>query len=93
MAITRGFPTVIHLAANADFTNFAYIGVYAGANTTAIINGSSVTMVGSSKIDIKVGSISGANVYALGVPMNSATGLSYSSEPEEHLGGSTYMEQ
>ena len=35
---------IIHAAADADLTNYAYFKVYAGADSTVTINGVSVTM-------------------------------------------------
>ena len=58
--------SVIHSASDADFTKYSYTQVYAGADTTATINGASVTMVGGSVLDIRVNSISGTDVYVIG---------------------------
>lgn len=100
MGLVNKFPSVIHAATNADFTNFAYFRVYAAANTTATINGTTVGMPAGTTIDIPVTAISGTNVFVLGTSMNSVTGLSYTGNTEtvdgiqsgEHLGGSTYTE-
>jgi len=93
MSGIRITPNTIHLAANADFDNYAYFEVYAGADTTAVINGESVTMGASSRIEIKVSSISGANVYVLGAPKNNFTGVSYSGTSNApQLGGSAFLD-
>ena len=66
---------IIHAAADADLTNYAYFKVYAGADSTVTINGVSVTMAKGSDIDIVVKSISAtAYVYVIGEPMNVITG-------------------
>lgn len=63
--------SIIHAAANANFSAFTYTQVYAGANATVTINGTSVTMAAGSTIDIRVKSISAAaNVYVIGDPLN-----------------------
>jgi hypothetical protein len=68
--------SVIHLAASADFSNFVYNTVYAGANTTATINGTTVTMVGGTKLDdLVIQSASGTNVYLLGYNKNITFGI------------------
>lgn len=60
-------PSIIHLAADADFTNYVYTVVYAGANATPTINGTVVTMGLGSSFNINLKSISAtANVYVLG---------------------------
>lgn len=74
MPLKVGTYSIIHAAADADTNNYAYYQVYAGANTTATINGTSVTMIGGSTLDISVSSISGTNVYVLGDPKNVTTG-------------------
>lgn len=59
--------SVIHESTSADLTNYSYTQVYAGANATVTINDTSVTMAAGSTIDIRVGSITGANdVYVIG---------------------------
>lgn len=98
MSLVNRFPTVIHAAGDADFTNFVYFQVYAAADTTATINGVDVDIPKGGSIEIKLTSISGTNVFVLGVPMNTVTGISYTGNVEnvngilsgEHLGGSTY---
>ena len=70
MPLKSGIYTVIHSAAEADTSSYTYNQVYAGADTTAVINGKSITMVGGSTIDILVGSISGATVYVIGDAKN-----------------------
>lgn len=66
---------IIHAAADADFVNYAYFKVYAGATGTVTINGVAVTMTAGSDIDIVVRSISAtANVYVIGEPLNVITG-------------------
>ena len=66
--------SIIHLAANADFSANTYSQVYAGAATTAVINGVSVTMAAGSRLDMMVKSISGASVYVLGDKKDVFTG-------------------
>lgn len=58
---------VIHTSANADFSGYTYVKVYAGAGATPTINGVTVTMIGGCSIEILVQSISGTNdVYVIG---------------------------
>jgi len=64
---------IIHAAADADFVNYAYFKVYAGATGTVTINGVAVTMTAGSDIDIVVRSISG-NAFLIGEPLNVITG-------------------
>lgn len=67
MALHTGVYSIIHAAADADFDNYVYLEVYAGANATPTINGTLVTMGGASKLNINVKSISAtANIYVLG---------------------------
>jgi hypothetical protein len=67
MAHINDIHSIIVAAANANFTAHTYTQVFAGADATPTINGVSVTMAGSSIINIKVKSISAtANVYLLG---------------------------
>jgi len=70
MPLKSGIYTIIHSSAEADTNNFTYNQVYAGASTTATINGKTVTMAGGSTIDILVSSIAGTDVYVLGDPIN-----------------------
>ena len=67
---------IIHEAANADFNNFVYFRIYAGANAAPVINGTSVTMAASSTLDVYVKTISGTltYVYLIGEPKNVADG-------------------
>ena len=74
MPLKIGTYSIIHLAADADTTKYAYYQVYAGANTTAVINGVSVNMIDGSTLDIVVKSISGTDVYVLGDPINVTNG-------------------
>jgi len=74
MPVSNRIFSIIHLASNANFSAYTYSQVYAAANTTAIINGTSVTMAAGSKLDIMVKSISGANVYVLGDKIDVFTG-------------------
>jgi hypothetical protein len=68
-------PSIIHLAADADFTNYVYTVVYAGANATPTINGTVVTMGAGSSFNINLNSISAtANVYVMGNKANTYTG-------------------
>jgi hypothetical protein len=63
--------SIIHTATNADFAAFIYTQVYAGANATVTINGTSVVMSAGSTINIRVKTISAtANVYVIGNPIN-----------------------
>jgi hypothetical protein len=70
MPLKSGIYTIIHAAVDADTANYSYNQVYAGANTTATINGVSVNMIGGSTIDILVKTISGTDVYVIGDPKN-----------------------
>ena len=61
--------STIHAAANANLSAYTYTQVYAGANATVTINGTSVTMAAGSTLNIVVRSISAAaNVYVIGNP-------------------------
>ena len=64
---------IIHAAADADFDNYAYFKVYAGATGAVTINGVAVTMTAGSDIDIVVRSISG-NAFLIGEPLNVING-------------------
>jgi hypothetical protein len=74
MPLHQGIYTIIHAAADADTVNYKYYQVYAGADTTAVINGVSVTMAAASTLDISISSISGTNVWVLGEPINTRNG-------------------
>jgi len=74
MPVSNRIFSVIHLAANADFSANTYSQVYAGADTTAVINGVSVTMGAGSRIDIMLKSLTGGNVYAIGDKKDVFTG-------------------
>lgn len=67
MALHTGVYSIIHAAADADFDNFVYLEVYAGADAAPTINGTAVTMAAASTLHLSVKSISAtANVYLLG---------------------------
>lgn len=67
MPLHTGVYSIIHAAADADFDNYVYHQVYAGANATPTINGVAVTMAAASVLEIKVKSISATNdVFLLG---------------------------
>ena len=67
MAHINDIHSIIVAAANANFSAHTYTQVFAGADATPTINGVSVTMAGSSILNIKVKSISStANIYLLG---------------------------
>ena len=66
--------SVIHLAANADFSANTYSQVYCGTAGIATINGVAVTMGAGSTIDITLKSLSGDFIYAVGSPKNTFTG-------------------
>jgi hypothetical protein len=67
MAHVNDIHSIIVASANANFSAHTYTQVFAGADATPIINGVSVTMAGSSILNIKVKSISStAGVYLLG---------------------------
>lgn len=74
MPLQSGVYSIIHEAASADTANYYYNKVYAGSNTTAVINGTTVTMAGGSELDINVKTISGADVYVIGGPINVVNG-------------------
>jgi len=74
MPLKIGTYSIIHAATDADTTKYAYYQVYAGADTTAIINGASVDMIGGSTLDITVKGISGTSVYVLGDPIDVTNG-------------------
>jgi hypothetical protein len=67
MPILNDMHSVIVAAANANFTAHTYTEVYAGADTSIVINGVPVTMGNGSSIRIRVKSVSGGtNCYLLG---------------------------
>ena len=67
MALHTGVYSIIHAAADADFDNFVYLKVFAGADATPTINDVVVTMAASSTLDLSVKSISAtADVFLLG---------------------------
>lgn len=76
MAFNKGY-SFIASASTADFNNYIYTEVYAGADATPTINGVVVTMAAGTSIEIKVKSISATpNVYLLGEKINVANGSS-----------------
>lgn len=63
--------SIIHTAANANFTAFTYTQVYCGSAGTPTINGTSVPMVAGTVIDIRVKSISSTSgIFIIGSPIN-----------------------
>lgn len=63
----RDLNYIIHETPQADLDMYVYTKVYAGANASPIINGSTINMVGGSSLEILIQSISStANVYVLG---------------------------
>tara|TARA_R110000772_G_scaffold17946_1_gene49765 strand:+ start:17412 stop:17672 length:261 start_codon:yes stop_codon:yes gene_type:complete len=67
MALRSGVFSIIHLSTNADFANYRYYQVYAGAGGAPVINGVAVTMAAASTLDISIKSISSvAGIYVLG---------------------------
>lgn len=67
---------IIHESGNADFDNFVYTKVYAGAAATPTINGTAVTMAAGTSIEIVLGNISNtANVYVIGYPAHLAQSI------------------
>jgi len=78
MAHINDIHSIIVAAANANFTAHTYTQVFAGADATPTINGVSVTMAGSSIINIKVKSITAtAGVYLLGEKKDVLQGSAY----------------
>ena len=65
--------SIIHAAADADFSANTYSQVYCSVTGGIVINGVSVAMIGGSKLDIMVKSISG-NAYVLGDKKDVFTG-------------------
>jgi len=93
MSLHNKVPTIIHSAADADFSKYTYFQVLATANTSAVINGAYVYMNAGLLITILVKSISGNDVYVLGSPINTTTGVSYAgTEDMPQLGGSAFLE-
>lgn len=67
MPLHTGVFSIIHAAADADFTNYVYHQVYAGADATPTINGVAVTMAAASILNLNIKSISATNnVFLLG---------------------------
>ncbi len=63
--------SIIHLAASAVTSAYTYTQIYAGANATPTINGTSVVMAAGTVLDVRVKTISAtANVYVIGSPIN-----------------------
>ena len=75
MALSNGLNSIIHSVDNMDTSRFAYYQVYAGVNTTAIINGEEVNMFGGTLLDIRVKTLSGSNLYVLGSPLALEKGI------------------
>lgn len=93
MSLHNEVPTIIHSAADADFSKYTYFQVLATVNTDAVINGAYVYMNAGLLITILVKSISGNDVYVLGSPINTTTGVSYAgTEDMPQLGGSAFLE-
>jgi hypothetical protein len=74
MSLNTGVNSIIHLAADIDTSKFVYYQVYSGSDGVAIINGVSVTMGAGSVLDIKVSTLSGTAIYALGSPIDVRNG-------------------
>jgi len=79
MSSFHGKYPIIHDADEANLTGFTYLEVYCGADASPTINGTVVTMVAGSSIEIVVNSISGSGsdkIYLLGMPKNVLVGSS-----------------
>lgn len=74
MPLSNRIFSVIHLAADADFSANTYSQVYCGAAGIATINGVDVTMGAGSRIDITLKSLAGDFIYAVGSPKDTFTG-------------------
>lgn len=74
MPLLNDCHSIIVAATSPNFTAHSYTEVYAGADSTPVINGVSVTMAGGSSIHIKVKSITnGTGCYLLGENLNYLT--------------------
>ena len=67
MPLLNDIHSIIVAAGSANFSAHSYTEVYAGAASTPVVNGVSMSMAAGSSIKIKVKSISnGTGVYLLG---------------------------
>lgn len=63
--------SIVHTPATANFSAFTYTQLVIGANTTTVVNGTSMTLAGGTTITLKIQSISGGtSVYLIGSPLN-----------------------
>jgi len=63
--------SVLHPAPDADFTAFTYTQVYCQRTATVTINGTSITMVGGSTLDVRVKDVSSVpDIILIGSPIN-----------------------
>jgi len=70
MALLNDIHSIVVAGGSAVFSAHSYTEVYAGADTTATINGVPVTMGKGSSIKIKVRTFSGSNCWLLGENIN-----------------------
>ncbi len=78
MPLLNDIHSIIVAASDANFTAHSYTEIYAGTNSTPIINGVSVTMSSGSSIKIKIKSISGGVAcYLLGENLNTQSDAIY----------------
>tara|TARA_R110001606_G_scaffold384894_1_gene548060 strand:- start:637 stop:897 length:261 start_codon:yes stop_codon:yes gene_type:complete len=76
MSVNRTISSVIHAWDDADFSSYTYDVVYASVDSNALINGSSVFLVATTQLPIKVRALTAdtANVYVLGEKKDVAGG-------------------
>jgi len=71
MPLLNDIHSIIVPAGSANFSAHSYTEVYAGADSTIVLNGVPVTMGNGSSIKIKIWSVSGGtNCYLLGETIN-----------------------
>ena len=71
MPLLNDIHSIIVSAGSANFSAHSYTEIYAGAASTPVINGVSVSMAAGSSIKIKVSSITnGTGCYLLGEKIN-----------------------
>jgi len=69
---------VIHTATAVVLSAYTYTQIFASADTTLLINGSTVTVPKAVVIDIKIKSIGAStDVFCLGTPYNVGGGQTY----------------
>lgn len=71
MPLLNDMHSIIVPAGSANFTAHSYTEIYAGSNSTPVINGQSITMAAGSSIKVVIKSISGGTgCFLLGENIN-----------------------